>query len=96
MQRYVKTKFYIGKRYHDPVQINSASDANTAVATCVLRMQINQYSATSAEVYDDNTGELHAIVTRSINGQIRIDYRRDPVKFETRLAIGALFGKDKK
>ena len=96
MQRWIKTKYCQGKRYHDPIQVNSASDANWAVAKCVAHMQINHYEATSAEVYDDNTGELHAIVTRSINGQIRIDYRRDPIKFETRLAIGALFGKDKK
>lgn len=96
MNRPIKTKYYRNKRYHDPIQVNSASDANWAVAKCVAHMQVDHYSATSAEVYDDNTGELHAIVTRSINGRIQIEYRRDPVKFETRLAIGALFGKDKK
>lgn len=95
MQRLIKTKFYRGKRYHDPVQVNSSSDANWAVAKCVAHMQVNHYQATSAEVYDDNTGELHAIVTRSINGRIQIEYRRDPQKYETRLAIGALFGKQK-
>jgi hypothetical protein len=95
MKRTIRTKFYRGKRYHDPVQVNSSSDANWAVAKCVAHMQVNHYQASSAEVYDDNTGELHAIVTRSVNGQIRIEYRRDPVKFETRLAIGALFEKGK-
>jgi hypothetical protein len=71
-------------------------DANRAVAQCILHLQIARYDADSAEVYDDETGELHAVVTRSINGRIQIEYRRDPVKFETRLTIGALFGKVKK
>lgn len=93
--RNIKTKYYVGKRYHDPVRVNHSSDANTAVATCVLHMQINHYGATSAEVYDDESGQLHAIVTRSISGQIQIAYKRDPLKYETRLAIGALFDKPK-
>lgn len=94
--RQIKTKFYAGRDYANPVKINSSSDANTAVATCVLHMQINHYGATTAEVYDDSSGQLHAIVKRSINGQLTISYRRDPVAFETRLAIGALFDKKNK
>lgn len=99
--RNIRTRYYVGKRYADPIQINSSRDANVAVAQAVLHMQVAHYRdnngipATSCEVYDDATGELHAIVTRSINGRIQIEYRRDPQKYETRLAIGALFGNRK-
>lgn len=93
--RNIKTKYYQGKRYNEPLQVNSSRDANTAVATCVLHMQVNHYGATSAEVYDNDSGQLHAIVTRSVTGMIQIAYKRDPIKYETRLAIGALFDKKK-
>lgn len=94
--RKIKTKYYIGKRYDNPIKTNHSLDANMAVATCVLHMQVNHYGATSAEVYDDESGQLHAVVTRSIAGNIAITYKRDPAKYETRLAIGALFDKQKK
>lgn len=95
MLRTIKTKYYVGKRYNEPVKVNSALDANHAVATCILHMQINHYGATSAEVYDDESGQLHAVVTRSVTGMIQITYKRDPAKYETRLAIGAIMGKQK-
>jgi hypothetical protein len=98
--RNIKTKYYVGKRYSDPIQTNSASDANMAIAQSVLRMQIGFYTdskgnaATSCEVYDNESGQLHAVVTRSpASGQIQITYKRDPAKYETRLAIGAIVGK---
>lgn len=102
-ERNIKTKYYVNKRYGDPIRTNSASDANMAVAQAVLRMQIGFYTddagqaATACEVYDDASGQLHAVVTRSAaTGQIQIAYKRDPSKYETRLAIGAIMGKQKK
>jgi hypothetical protein len=101
--RNIKTKYYVGKRYSAPIQTNSGSDSNLAVAQAVLHMQVAHYRdingtpATSCEVYDNESGALHAIVTRSpATGQIQIAYKRDPEKYETRLAIGALFDKPKK
>lgn len=101
--RTVKTKYYVGKRFNEPIQTNSNKDANMAVAHAVLHMQVAHYrdtngnAATSCEVYDSESGQLHAIVTRSpATGQIQIVYKRDPEKYETRLAIGALFDKPKK
>ena len=88
--RNIKTKYYVGKKYDEPVKVNTSIDANRAVATCILHMQINHYGATSAEVYDDASGQLHALIRRAISGTITIDYKRDPAKYETRLAIGAL------
>lgn len=103
MTRNIKTKYYVGKRYSDPIQTNSSMDANRTVALAVLHMQVAHYrdiegnAATSCEVYDDASGQLHAIITRSpASGQIQIAYKRNPEKYETRLAIGALFDKPKK
>lgn len=99
--RNIKTKYYVNKRYSDPIQVNSGSDANIAVAKAVLHMQVAHYRdenrnpATACEVYDNESGQLHAVVTRSPLGQIQISYKRDPAKYETRLAIGALFDKPK-
>jgi hypothetical protein len=80
--------------YHDryePVRVNRSSNANRAVAQCVYHMQVNHYGATVAEVYDAYTGELHAQVRRYKSGEIKIVYRRDPRKFECRIAASALF-----
>lgn len=90
MLRTIKTKFYVGKRYSDPVRVNSSSNANVAVARYILHMQVNHYGADSAEVYDDATGELHAQIKRSVNGNIVIAYKRDPMNYQPRLAVGAI------
>lgn len=44
---------------------------------CVKHMQIDKYSATHAEVYDEDNGELHAVVKRSINGDVHILFKRE-------------------
>jgi hypothetical protein len=87
MKRTIKTVYY--RRGEDP-RVTRSSDANRAVATCVLHMQINHYGAHAAEVYDDETGELHAALRRSVTGRITIEYQRDPAKYETKYAVGHL------
>ena len=92
--RPIKTVFYA---QGDDVHTNSSSNPNRAVAQCVAHMQVNHYSATAAEVYDHTSGELHAVVKRSVNGNINIVYKRDPLAFEPmRLAVGALINAPKK
>lgn len=86
-ERTIKTVYYI--RGKEP-KVTRSLDANRAVATCVLHMQINQYASHLAEVYDDDTGELHAVIKRSIQGQLHIAYNRDPVKYETKYAMSHL------
>jgi len=63
------------------VKVNRSANPNKAVATCILHMQINQYGATVAEVYDLETGELHAQIKRQTNGNITIAYKRDPMNY---------------
>jgi hypothetical protein len=54
-------------------------------------MQVNHYGATVAEVYDDTSGALHAVVKRHVQGNINIAYKRDPLSFEPmKLAVSAI------
>lgn len=93
--RNIKTKYYVGRRYNDPIRTNSSKDANHAVAQAVLHMQVGHYTdidgnpATACEVFDSESGMLHAVVSRSPLGQITINYKRDPRAYEVRLAYGA-------
>ena len=75
----------------EQVHVNSSSNPNRAVAQCVAHMQVNHYGATVAEVYDDTSGALHAVVKRHVQGNINIAYKRDPLSFEPmRLAASAV------
>jgi hypothetical protein len=40
-------------------------------------LQINEYEATHAEVFDSANGELHAVVKRHLNGDIEILFKRE-------------------
>lgn len=96
--RNIKTKYYKRGDFVNPIHINSGIDANKAVATCVLHMQVNHYrGAVFAEVYDEDSGKPHAQVTRSpATGALNIVYLRDPRKHEKRFALSALLGKPSK
>jgi hypothetical protein len=85
MKRTIKTVYY--GHAHDSLRVTRGTDANRAVANCVLHMQVNHYGAHAAEVYDDETGELHAAIKRSVSGKLTIVYQRDPVKYETQITI---------
>ncbi len=74
LERKIRTDFYFRKEL---VKTNVAADANRAVLHCVNHMQFNTYEATSAEVYDGETGALHCVVKRSADGTITILYRRE-------------------
>ena len=87
MSRSIRTTFF--NRKHVAVQNNSSTDSNRAVTQCVAHMQLNRYGATAAEVYDTETGEVHAQVKRSMNGTITITYQRDPRAYERRLSLQA-------
>lgn len=84
MKRLVKTSYMDGS--YDRIKVTSSSDANRAVANCVMRMQVNEYGATVAEVYDDETGDLHAVVKRWVDGRLNIVYHRDPIIYAEKVA----------
>jgi hypothetical protein len=71
------------------VKTNTSLNANRAVTQCVAHMQVNQYGASVAEVYDAETAVLHAVVKRTIAGNISIVYRYEPRDHETKLRLAA-------
>lgn len=57
------------------LKINRSMHANKAVVHCFEYMQSNRYHARVAEVKDERTGELLAVITRRITGEINIIYK---------------------
>lgn len=94
----IKTVYYDRKGV--PLKVNRSRHANRAVATCVMHMQVNHYGATAAEVYDEETGELHAAMKRKIReGKANLDivFERNPQDFHApgQYALGFLFNEMK-
>lgn len=76
--RTIRTTYY-GKD-KSIVKSNFAVHPRTAVLHAVDHMQMNDYSAYVAEVYDTEMGELHAVITFNVHGRMEIIFRRDPAK----------------
>lgn len=74
LYRTIRTVYYFRK---GEVKTNTAKHANRAVLHCVNHMQLNTYGATHAEVYDDHSGVLHAVIRRALNGDVHILYKRE-------------------
>lgn len=73
--RNIRTVYYQGK---NSVKTNKAVYANSAVLCCVNHMQLNSYAATTAEVFDEMSGVLHAVIRRPVNGtEIVIVFKRE-------------------
>lgn len=53
--------------------------ADRAVLNCIMHLQKNDYAATIAEIRDDVSGKLIAIITRNVLGKITIRYQNTPV-----------------
>lgn len=92
--RTIKTTYLLRGRV---IHTNSGTDANRAVAQCVLHMQSNHYGADVAEVYDtEGANVLHAQVKLRKNGRIEIIYKRNPLAYETKYAAAPLLIADQK
>ena len=73
--RPIQTVFYQGK---DAIKITRSKWANSAVPNAVKHMQTHQYEATHCEVYDIESGILHAVLKMPIGGtEIRILFKRE-------------------
>lgn len=74
MNRPIRTRYFRGK--HSPVRETAAGTACAAVPNAVMHMQLNHYDATECEVWNDETGELHAVIRRSVTGRISILFNK--------------------
>jgi hypothetical protein len=74
MERNIQTTYF----YRDEVvKVNRSASANSAVVRCVDHLQMNHYGASTAEVFDALSGQLHAVFRYSTTGEIRIIFKRD-------------------
>lgn len=74
MIRTIQTTYMLHKQL---VKTTQAVHANTAVTNCVNHMQLNHYGATVAEVFDSQSGVLHAVICRKMDGSgIEIVFKR--------------------
>ncbi len=74
----IVTVYYDSKKSKRVLKTNYAKHARSAILRAVDHMQMNDYSAFVAVIHDEGTSELYAIITRSVTGEIRIVFRRDP------------------
>ena len=75
-RRKIETRYYNRKR--EVIQINRAIYARTAVLRAVDHMQLDDYGAHVAEVFDIENGALHAVLVTDVKRQMRIIFKRDP------------------
>lgn len=77
-ERNVITTYY-GHRADIVLKVNRAKDPDVAVEHAFKHMHRNHYQAFVAEVYNDNTGELYAVILHTVTGEIRTLFRYDPM-----------------
>lgn len=70
--RNIVTKYYFRR---EVMKINRSVHPDRAVLNCIFHLQKNAYKASIAEVVNEETGKLYAVVTRNINGKITIRYQ---------------------
>lgn len=67
---------------HREVKVTRAKYASSAVPNAVMHMQMGDYDAFTCQVWDESTGALHAVVKRSVKGNINILFSREPKRGE--------------
>jgi hypothetical protein len=60
-----------------PLQSNRAKNPDTAIDRAFSHMRANDYEAFVAEVFNEVTGELLAVITHSVVGEIRTMFHYD-------------------
>lgn len=76
--RPIRSVYYSDLTARTVEKVNRGLHARSAVPRAIDHMQVNHYSALLCEVYDDTTGELHAVIRRKVDkGEIVILYRRE-------------------
>jgi hypothetical protein len=65
---------------HALKKVTRACYAATAVPNAIMHMQMDDYTATCCEVWDEVNGELHAVIKRNVKGNISIVFSRIPMR----------------
>lgn len=75
----IKSVYYQGR---EVVKKNSSSNPLRCASRCLEHLRLNSYEATHAEVFDETTGTLHAVLKRDVKGNIHVLYERPLTKSE--------------
>ena len=78
--RPIQTVFY--SHSEQVIRVNSSATAFNAVPNAIKHMQNNEYEAWSAEVFNNRTGKLHAVIIRHVSGDIEILFKAKPIAGE--------------
>lgn len=78
MKLTIKTEYYARGNHRDPVRTTRAADGVNAVTNAIRHMQLGFHDAALVEIHDSVTAELHAVITMSPTGDLRIAFKRDP------------------
>lgn len=65
---------------HAEVKVTRAKYASTAVPAAVMHMQMDDYDAFTCQVWDDSTGKLHAVIKRSVKGDLKVLFEAKPIR----------------
>lgn len=74
-QRPIVTTYYDKKG--NLIKTTRSLLARNAVRNCVDHMQVNDYGAATAEVFDERCGSLHAVVVFTVKGKMEIVFKRE-------------------
>lgn len=81
----IRTRYY--DRRHKVIKTTASSNPNNAAVNCFARLVMNVYGATYAEVYEADTGIVHAQFKASVAGKVEYTYKYDPRDFNAPLRI---------
>ncbi len=74
--RNIITRYYFRREER---KINRSIHVDKAILNCIDHLAKNHYQASIAEILDEGTGKLHAVITRNMRGKITIVYKSDAV-----------------
>lgn len=75
--RNIRAVFYKDFQARTALKVNKGKHPERMVLRCIAHMRKNTYEAVLAEVFNDNTGKLHAVVKRRINGDVEILFQEE-------------------
>jgi hypothetical protein len=79
VKRTIRAVYYNGKK--EAIRTNHGSWPRTMTLHAVDHLQLDSYGATVCEVFDIETGTLHAVLTRSVK-KVEIIYKREPKNYD--------------
>lgn len=85
MKMAIATAYY--DHNHKEIKVNYSKDPNSASVRCYARMKLNTYGASSAEIYDAETGLLYEQFTLDKKGDLKCAWKYNPRDYKAPMRI---------